>query len=304
MSNPPPPPPTTLRILQYNMFLRPAFVNNPGAGDFKDERLDSFIAHALPNYDLLILQEVFDGINITKCCCIAGRLKKKLILAAKVAGYCCHHSGPDPGFGQFLDGGLLILSRFPILDTATHAFLTVGAHGDQLSSKGWYVNPSFSSSIQHLLTLLLSLHALLDVNGAQLDVFAAHTQASYQYVASKDVERIQRGQVEELAEFIKECRGDRERALFGGDLNIDALQDSHTGSYTNLLAVMKSRSGLNVCRDLLMEGKEGTHPETSVKYRWDKETDKEIVRGSYLTREAEGADEEGIVRRAARFDYL
>ena len=47
-----------VRILTYNMFIRPPPVNENG-NDHKDARLNYFIKEYLPNWDVICFQEVF-----------------------------------------------------------------------------------------------------------------------------------------------------------------------------------------------------------------------------------------------------
>ena len=101
----------SVSVLQYNVFQRPVFIDNPKEGDFKDERLTVFIEEILNpgKWDVLLLCEVFKGITLTSLCCLRGKRFKKLVEAAVDAGYHCHH-GPDAPFcRRFLDGGLVIL---------------------------------------------------------------------------------------------------------------------------------------------------------------------------------------------------
>ena len=46
-------PKSSLKILSYNIYMRPYFVNGPG-GDFKSERLENFLS-IINNYDILCL---------------------------------------------------------------------------------------------------------------------------------------------------------------------------------------------------------------------------------------------------------
>ncbi|GMH95592.1 hypothetical protein TrVE_jg13857 [Triparma verrucosa] len=286
----------TLRVLQYNLFLRPALVSNPSQGDFKDARLEAFIATVLNpgTYDVILLQEVFSGINVTSLCCLPPRRLNKLLAAAASAGYHHNHKGPPASFGTFLDGGLLVLSKFPIIKKSTLTFQCPAAASDSLASKG-------------------AIHALLALPDSRLlDVFTSHTQASYEYTASEAIDRVQRKQIEELATFIAASMEDRCCAVFGGDLNIDAQQDSTTGTYTFMMETMKNSSSFDRCEDLLLADEGGAHPDTSVPYSWDTVSGKEVVSGSYLGRSdvsaaianANPKANAGIVRKAARYDYL
>jgi hypothetical protein len=46
-----------IRLLTYNIFLRPPFIRN-NADDYKNERFEEFLNH-LDNYDVIALQEMF-----------------------------------------------------------------------------------------------------------------------------------------------------------------------------------------------------------------------------------------------------
>lgn len=278
--------PDKLRVLQYNIFLRPPGFSNPSPGDFKDSRLDLFISLVLPNYDLVLLEEAFEGLNVA--CGLTGARLRRLLRKAKELGFHHHHRGPSASLcnGQFLDSGLLILSRHPIIERNVLRFQTNATSSvDRLASKG-------------------AAHVLLQIGSRTLDVVAAHTQASYTYEPSASIDAVQRGQISEIAAFVADCTSVRAPCpvLFGGDLNVDALLDSTTGTYSFLMDTFGSPRGSNECVDLLLEDKVG-HEVTSVEYTWDKVSQEEVVAGSYLTRSSPppAANE---FRAAARFDYL
>lgn len=76
MSEPPTPPtlPTKLKFLQCNLFLRPFIASNPSQGDFKAERLQVFLeVLEKGEYDVVMLQECFEGINVGGLGCGGGR---------------------------------------------------------------------------------------------------------------------------------------------------------------------------------------------------------------------------------------
>jgi hypothetical protein len=204
----------------------------------------------------------------------------------------------------------LILSRHPIIATHTHQFTTRATASDALAAKG-------------------CIHALLQLPGdKRLDVFSAHTQASYTYVADAATEEIQRSQMAEISSFMHECMEDRSVAVFGGDLNVDACQNAATKSYDRLLEIMGR--GFDSCTDVLMQGKTA-QPETSIQYTYNKKTGVEIVKDGYLNRPSvigeDGACEcslvpggtgccafggsvdepqtaEDLMKAGARFDYV
>jgi len=286
-----------MKVLQYNIFLRPPGISNAG-GDYKDERLQLFIDNVLQengaSFDLIFLQEAFAG--YCGCCFgCSGRLDK-LRRAAADAGLPYSHSGPQKHWceGKFLDGGLLILSRFPIEKRDTLKF-TAACHSDTLAAKG-------------------ALHACIRLPGGQLvDVFTAHLQASYSYTPTALVDSTQRLQLTELHEFIVRCCEGRETALFGSDMNIDAMQPT-TGEpqYQHLLHALKGEKFSDCIDMLLLKDQQNgnptqiTHPATTVKYTWDTDTGTEVVLDSYLHDEngdsSHGAQK--LERKACRLDYL
>ncbi|GMI00447.1 hypothetical protein TrLO_g11376 [Triparma laevis f. longispina] len=211
---------------------------------------------------------------------------KHLMTSASIHGYSHSHHGPPSTLKTFLDGGLLILSKYPILKFHTLEFQTKASHSDGLASKG-------------------ALHCLIDVDGKEVDVFTSHTQASYSYTASPEIDAIQRSQITELSNFIND-KMTSNSAIFGGDLNVDAFQNNVNGTYTFLIEEIGS--GFEECVDVILK-EDGTFPETSVGYCWDKVSCKELVLGSYIGRKdvkkiEEEEEEGGYDIKAARYDYL
>lgn len=53
-----------IRLLTYNIFLRPPFIRN-NADDYKNERFEEFLNH-LDNYDVIALQEMFSLVILAR----------------------------------------------------------------------------------------------------------------------------------------------------------------------------------------------------------------------------------------------
>jgi len=100
---------TTVKLLSLNIFLQPLMTNTP----YKADRLNYFIANILPNYDIICLQEMH-GFG-------TGR-RKRLISAAKESGFGHVLKSKARLTKGMIDGGLLILSRFPITDSEEMVF--------------------------------------------------------------------------------------------------------------------------------------------------------------------------------------
>jgi len=99
----------SIRILSYNVFLRPFYVTDEITSeedDFKDQRLDVFLT-LLDDFDVLALQEVW---NV----CAPQRFQK-LIGQAEARGFKhWFRSGCFPLRTKPTDGMLLVLSRHPL----------------------------------------------------------------------------------------------------------------------------------------------------------------------------------------------
>lgn len=192
-----------IRVLTYNIFLRPPPVKN-NENDWKDERLEDFIK-LLHNYDVVCLQEAFGSYNSRKL---------QLIRAATKNGFFYFLELQAPHFySKFMvDGGLLILSRFPIHKNATH-YYPYGVVSDSLSQKG-------------------ILYAQIIIGHTKLHLFNTHTQASYNndlyelFIASFNTRM---DQLKILSKFIREVLktefcDKNDLAILCGDLNVDALK--------------------------------------------------------------------------------
>jgi sphingomyelin phosphodiesterase len=201
----------SIRILTLNLFLRPPLVKN-NESDYKDERVQFFCREILDNYDIVCLQEVFSTLNSRRSQIISLASKKGLI-------YTCNC--PSPGFfsAQVIDGGLLILSRYPILESDFLGFGN-GLFPDIFSYKG-------------------VLHAKVQVPGKDIHFFTLHTQATY---PSNDEEKLslyreaRKEQLELTVRFIeKKIMENQDPFLILGDFNINGKSEE----YFSLLEVLK-----------------------------------------------------------------
>lgn len=229
----------SIRLLSLNLFLRPPLISNP-TGDFKEARTAFFCKSILPSYDLVCLQEVFG---------LLSSRKARIIAAAKALGYAYSVESPAPGFfaSHLIDGGLLILSRYPVLEWEFRSF-EFAIFPDTLADKG-------------------VLYCKLEVAGGPLHLFTAHTQSAYE-TSDMDLFRLYRSvtlrQIEAIANFIREKRTQTGLIVLVGDLNIDAqasskplVDSSVKDEYTSLMSVLRD---LQPC-DVLTEAC-GVHPAT------------------------------------------
>jgi hypothetical protein len=108
------------RLLTFNMFMRPPGIKN-NQDDFKNERLDYILQNILPSYDIITIQEAFAYYN---------RRIDRFLLAAFHQGFYYHIASPRHYPWDIAgDGGLLILSRYPIVKSDRVEFPR-GVHSD------------------------------------------------------------------------------------------------------------------------------------------------------------------------------
>lgn len=228
-------PRNTLNLLNFNVFLRSP--GSPGGADgylteeFKDQRLEALCRRleSSPEYgaslDLICCQELFSFGQ--------WRQEKLLATAAKMGfrGFVCSPNvdllggwgtllgdwargalAYAPNLTKWIDGGVMILSRYPVIASRTMEFAN-SSGGDMFAAKG----PCYAR--------VLHPHPNIGI----VHVFSMHLQASENFRhkdgATEAEKSIRKAQVAELIEFIDECvESDPagETILLAGDWNIDA----------------------------------------------------------------------------------
>ncbi|KAJ1966865.1 hypothetical protein IWQ62_002203 [Dispira parvispora] len=187
------------RMLTLNMFMRPPGIHSHSS-DYKNQRLRYLIDEVLPHYDIITLQEMFAFMSTRR---------RRLIRAAEEQGF--HYwitSPPKSLWDLSIDGGLLILSRYPIVEMDSVQYPR-GEYSDWLASKG-------------------ALFAKIALNPAShMYLFTTHTQASYGRVTPLEAPsvKIRFNQFSILHEFIASKTSQRlpgEPVVLQGDLNVDA----------------------------------------------------------------------------------
>ena len=198
-----------LRVLTLNLFLRPPLVKN-NESDYKDLRTAYFIQHVFPLYDLICLQEVFGFMNYRK---------SQLIEEAKLAGFYYIAESPQPGAfsGYMIDGGLLILSRLPIVEREFEVYRD-SAMPDSMAQKG-------------------VLYAQIQAGKENLHIFTSHMQSSYQvtdvnlYRTYRETRRLQ---LQQLREFVYFMTHDVGFVLVLGDLNVDSRESTKPNPFPEI----------------------------------------------------------------------
>ncbi|KAJ1933264.1 hypothetical protein EC988_009177, partial [Linderina pennispora] len=199
-----------LRVLTQNMFMRPPLVKN-NKSDWKDGRLDYLIEHILPNYDVVCLQEMFE---------FASSRRSRLLAAANKLGYKFYVANTRQFvWNAAIDGGLVILSRFPIVKSEEMVY-TRGMGPDWIPKKG-------------VLYAKIAIHSQTDDNKPSSEalthahVFTTHTQASYGEViiTQPDVKHrlLQLHEFHNMLErVLPKERAAGEPVILTGDFNVDS----------------------------------------------------------------------------------
>lgn len=199
-------PRDTIKLLTYNFFLRPPPIKN-NKDDYKEERLNDF-KEVLSDFDIICFQELFGSFH---------NRKHKMIKNASENGFFYTHGSSSPSFfSKFLiDGGLLVLSRFPIVDKMEITF-NYGLMSDAMSMKG-------------------AVYTKIKIKDSYLCLFTSHLQASYFDSGVKlwnSTISTREDQEESLINFIynvilKIPPREKDKCMFilCGDLNIDAYEN-------------------------------------------------------------------------------
>ena len=204
-----------LKVLTYNFFLRPPPIKT-NEDDYKEERLNDFYPF-LKQFDIICMQEVFGAVH---------NRKNKLIQKARENGLFYYMKSNSPSLFSkcLIDGGLLILSKYPILES-NYIDYDYCVLSDSLCSKG----------------VIFVKIKILDF---YLCIFNTHLQASYFDAGQKFWDlciKVRKEQSEKLINFIystiyKMKRDDvlRSKFILLGDFNIDAHDYKETRSKFNL----------------------------------------------------------------------
>lgn len=247
-----------VRVLTFNMFMRPPLIKN-NKDDFKNERLAEFY-NVIDQFDILCLQEIFS---------LGNSRQRQLIRHCEKQGFQYHvrsYNAPLNLAHKFIDGGVLILSRFPIVE-----------HDCLVYSRGNQIDAFATKQVVYAKVCISS------VDDCYLHVSTTHLQASY-FDNPPDVnavnDEVRLFQVQEMVEFIrKKCENTHYPFLVTGDFNVNArcdldlsqrisqttsekaLASKESSDYHQLKKMFVSWAG-NRFHDLLFEHNEQTHPNT------------------------------------------
>jgi sphingomyelin phosphodiesterase len=107
------------------MYMLPDLPSFGGIDLHKNLRMHHFSKDIMPQYDICCLQEVFYTVNSRK---------ENLTTIAQHSGFPYHAKSSLPGLftGKLSDGGLLTLSRFPIIESEFKPY-PIGVFSDAIS---------------------------------------------------------------------------------------------------------------------------------------------------------------------------
>ncbi|CAI5725233.1 unnamed protein product [Hyaloperonospora brassicae] len=190
-----------LAILSLNIFCRPEGIHSgqwlAKTGDHKDLRV-ALLLEKMAKFDVVLLQEMFE----------AGTRQAQFVQKAFDLGfhYHCGSVWPQLLGSRLIDGGLLILSRYPIVDRDQMMY-SQGAGSDGMCAKG----------------VLYARIQLSPEPSDSLHVFTTHTQAGDRLREYT----IRLSQLQEMHKFLaKHIDKDPDvPVLITGDFNLDARHD-------------------------------------------------------------------------------
>jgi len=189
-----------IKILTFNTFIRPPFISTENK-DYRDERIDLFDEMIFKYYDIIAFQEMFSFLS--------DRVER-VIKLAKEHGILYHWRSPKNSLWKFAsDGGLLILSKYPIVEHDIQKLIR-GIHGDFFSDK---------SVIYAKIEILPQRY---------IHLFTSHVQASYSdypHIDKSKSVRIRLTQLTEIRDFIHHKTTNSnisEPIILMGDLNVNS----------------------------------------------------------------------------------
>jgi len=263
-----------IKLLTYNLFLRPPLIKN-NSSDYKEIRFEEF-KKRISSFDIVALQEVF-GLGNTR--------QQRMINHARQQGFTyVHRAVPPPLFSRkFIDAGLLILSKYPILDC------------DAIIYKSGFQIDFYAAK-----QVIYSKIQVNDNFDGNIHLFTTHMQASYHENSIQDNvlnDKARRDQVIELIDFVKsKIENTPELGIIAGDFNINARanrRDAITESeeYKQMMQIFHQKLPDFEIKNLLKEIY-GYHPCTYADVTL--KDGKTIPRETVLTHTADYCTEESI----------
>lgn len=173
---------TELRILSWNVFMRPDVVED--AQELRGGLIANYLA--AQDADVIVLQEVFSA------------HAREMVSRLRMMGWYWRSTALSGGPTHLADGGVVILSRVPASQVSRAVFQhRVPSSSDALAAKG----------VVHM--------ALRCSSATTLHVFGTHLQAGW----GEKCESVRRSQMREVERFIARCAPRSGAAVLCGDFN-------------------------------------------------------------------------------------
>ncbi|KAK4522945.1 hypothetical protein GAYE_PCTG32G0835 [Galdieria yellowstonensis] len=220
-----------IRAMTYNVFIRPPGITGAAGDDHKDERL-RLLAPRLANYDVICFQELFDSFSTRR----SALMEAVSLFGLRFSTYLPRNFFMFPP--KIIDGGVSILSRYPIVETDyIHFRNIVTTTIDSIVGKGvLYARIELPSSLSSDIHsswnsssfpqgVVYSEHPVAIEKARFLHVFSTHMQAGDRlgYKPEKYHAGIRLKQVEEMRDFVlRKTKDDQGPILITGDFNINA----------------------------------------------------------------------------------
>ncbi len=193
----------SFNVLAYNIYMRPEYL-------FLDDQADraAVLPSKLRGFDAIVFSEAFDNSARNR---ILDDLRGEYPHRTKILGT------DDLGVQ---DGGVIIISRWPITAEAERLYGSDCVLEDCLARKG-------------------VLYARIEKFGRPHHIFASHTQAG----DSNDRRETRRRQFGIIKDFIDSCSlPETEPVFIAGDLNVDKYDAGEFGAMLNILDAWCPRS--------------------------------------------------------------
>ena len=182
-----------IRFLQYNVFWRP-FLLHIGHNEYIQQR-SQLLSEKLDDYDIVCLNEAFHFGSFTV---------KNFITSMRSRGFNYVVSSRPVKLlsKRLIDSGVMILSKYPITETADITYSS-GRSYDDFAAKG-------------------CVYAKIHVSESEfVSVFATHLQASYGAVTDADFE-VRASQLRAINKFMRAHANSSSPMFLLGDMNIDS----------------------------------------------------------------------------------
>ncbi len=201
-------PTDTFVVLSYNIYMRPFFL------DGKRVRAE-YLVTQLAGYDAIVFQEAFDD-----------RIRDLLLEGlARTYPFSTRILGHDAGFKQ--DGGVIIISRWPIVREAQRVFTA-----DQ-SSTNHCPGPDCCADSDCYADKGV-VYALINKRGRRYHLFGTHLQSG------SENWKLRNEQLRVISDFVASRRiAQCAPLIIAGDFNIDRRDRARFADMQNLLAVVQ-----------------------------------------------------------------